>query len=233
MVTTPLAMNALGFRYSTMANVVTVHALGMYVPGFLTGDVIRACGSARVLCAGAVVYTLMVASGLSVSLIASPAAGPAAGSAAGAGGGVWDDDCGSGSGAEAPAASGGGPNPSDTSWVSDWGGSSGPFFGEQRPTQRQPRHRAQLTTTPQLTWAQLTTAPQLTPAQLTTTPRSTVVGSGTLLAAGVGWNLVFTTGSTMLVEVVARIDVPRAQGVYQLTPRCHERHTAETPPAPD
>ena len=71
----------------------------------------------------------------------------------------YRNDSSSGSGA-------GWRNPHDDSWVSDWGSSSGPFFG-------------------------------------------------TLLLAGVGWNLVFTTGSTMLVEAVSAIDRPKAQGISE------------------
>ena len=38
---------------------------------------------------------------------------------------------------------------------------------------------------------------------------------GTLFLAGLGWNLVFTSGSAMLVEVVPKKDIPRAQGVSE------------------
>lgn len=38
---------------------------------------------------------------------------------------------------------------------------------------------------------------------------------GTLFLAGLGWNLVFTSGSAMLVEVVSKKDIPRAQGVSE------------------
>jgi MFS family permease len=37
----------------------------------------------------------------------------------------------------------------------------------------------------------------------------------TLFLAGLGWNLVFTSGSAMLVEVVPKKDIPRAQGVSE------------------
>jgi len=66
---------------------------------------------------------------------------------------------------DSSSGSGAGRNPHDL-WFSDWGSSSGPFFG-------------------------------------------------TLLLAGVGWNLVFTTGSTMLVEAVSAIDRPKAQGISE------------------
>lgn len=38
---------------------------------------------------------------------------------------------------------------------------------------------------------------------------------GTLFLAGLGWNLAFTSGSAMLVEVVPAKDIPRAQGVSE------------------
>lgn len=54
MVTMPLAMNELGFSYGTIANVVTVHALGMYIPGFVTGMTLPfpslPCVRPRIMC---------------------------------------------------------------------------------------------------------------------------------------------------------------------------------------
>jgi len=48
MVAMPVVMHGLGFDYTVIANVVTVHALGMYVPGFVTGELIRATSTAVV-----------------------------------------------------------------------------------------------------------------------------------------------------------------------------------------
>ena len=107
MVAMPVVMAGLEFEYTTIADVVTVHALGMYVPGFITGELIRASSTASVMFAGALVYLGAVIVGLS--------------------------------------------------------GVTGPHF------------------------------------------------FGTLFLAGLGWNFVFTSGSAMLVEVVAKKDIPRAQ----------------------
>jgi MFS family permease len=127
MVAMPVVMSGLSFHYTTIADVVTVHALGMYVPGFVTGELIRVSSTARVMMVGALVYLGAVIVGLS-------------------------------------------------------GVTGAHFFG-------------------------------------------------TLFLAGLGWNLVFTSGSAMLVEVVPKKDIPRAQGVSESMTIVRIHIPISTPPA--
>ena len=127
MVAMPVVMSGLSFHYTTIADVVTVHALGMYVPGFVTGELIRVSSTARVMTVGALVYLGAVIVGLS-------------------------------------------------------GVTGAHFFG-------------------------------------------------TLFLAGLGWNLVFTSGSAMLVEVVPKKDIPRAQGVSESMTIVRIHIPISTPPA--
>ena len=53
MTATPLAMIACAHRFDDAATVIQWHALGMFVPSFFTGNLIRRFGTARVMAAGA------------------------------------------------------------------------------------------------------------------------------------------------------------------------------------
>lgn len=61
MVATPLAMVGCGFDFAQSAEVIRWHVLGMFVPSFFTGGLIRRFGTLRVIATGAV---LLVACGL-------------------------------------------------------------------------------------------------------------------------------------------------------------------------
>ncbi|MBI5164081.1 MAG: MFS transporter [Magnetospirillum sp.] len=54
MVATPLAMVGCGFTFNDSAEVIRWHVLGMFVPSFFTGTLIRRFGVRRVIAAGAV-----------------------------------------------------------------------------------------------------------------------------------------------------------------------------------
>jgi MFS family permease len=58
MVSTPLAMDGCGFEFSDSSTVLTFHILGMYVPSFFTGHLIRRFGVLRIMALGAVVIML-------------------------------------------------------------------------------------------------------------------------------------------------------------------------------
>jgi len=55
MVSTPLAMDGCGFSFADASTVIQWHILGMYVPSFFTGQLIRRFGVLKVMAAGAVV----------------------------------------------------------------------------------------------------------------------------------------------------------------------------------
>ena len=54
MVASPLAMAGCGFAFADVAEVLRWHVLGMFVPSFFTGSLIRRFGELRVITAGAV-----------------------------------------------------------------------------------------------------------------------------------------------------------------------------------
>jgi MFS family permease len=65
MVSTPLAMKGCGFVFSESAEVIQWHVLGMYVPSFFTGSLIRRFGVERVMAVGAV--AIMAAAAVNLS----------------------------------------------------------------------------------------------------------------------------------------------------------------------
>eukprot|EP01052_Picozoa_sp_SAG31_P045884 SAG31_NODE_8558_length_1431_cov_0.777027_1_plen_395_part_00 len=132
MCTTPLAMSASGFSYADIANVVTLHALGMYVPGFVTGELIRLCSPAVILSIGSLCYVCMVACGLTVlphhhcESLAHHHCG-------------WSSESGSlphhhhhGWSSESGSDSNDGSPCHAADRSSDWGGSAAPVFGTLR-----------------------------------------------------------------------------------------------------
>jgi MFS family permease len=58
MTATPLAMVACGHSFSDSARVIQWHALGMFVPSFFTGQLMRALGVLRVMALGAVLIVI-------------------------------------------------------------------------------------------------------------------------------------------------------------------------------
>ncbi len=64
MTATPLAMQSCGFDFGQTAFVLQLHVLGMYLPSFVTGDIIRRVGERNVLLAGVACYALTLAIGL-------------------------------------------------------------------------------------------------------------------------------------------------------------------------
>jgi MFS family permease len=65
MTVTPLAMVACGHDFHDAARVIQWHALGMFVPSFFTGDLIRRVCALRVMAAGAALLAACVAVALS------------------------------------------------------------------------------------------------------------------------------------------------------------------------
>ncbi|MDD5296162.1 MAG: MFS transporter [Rhodocyclaceae bacterium] len=65
MAATPLAMDVCGFPFGDVAFVLQWHVLGMYVPSFFTGNLIRRFGVLPVLLVGAVLMLACIALGLS------------------------------------------------------------------------------------------------------------------------------------------------------------------------
>jgi MFS family permease len=55
MTATPLAMHHHGFQFEHSAFVIQLHALGMFLPGFFTGDLIKRFGTIRILLIGAMI----------------------------------------------------------------------------------------------------------------------------------------------------------------------------------
>jgi MFS family permease len=70
MVATPLAMSFCAHPYSAAAIVIAWHVVGMYAPGFVTGDLIRRFGVISVIVAGVVLMACCVAVALSGDTIA-------------------------------------------------------------------------------------------------------------------------------------------------------------------
>lgn len=52
MTSTPLAMQACGFTFDASATVIQLHILGMFLPSFFTGNLVKKFGSIRVILAG-------------------------------------------------------------------------------------------------------------------------------------------------------------------------------------
>ncbi|MCB9928846.1 MAG: MFS transporter [Alphaproteobacteria bacterium] len=52
MTSTPLAMQACGFAFNDSATVIQLHILGMFVPSFFTGSLVRRFGSIRIILVG-------------------------------------------------------------------------------------------------------------------------------------------------------------------------------------
>src|SRR4029453_600009 len=52
---TPLAMLACGFTFSESASVIPAHIVGMFLPSFLTGHLIRRFGVLRIIAAGGLI----------------------------------------------------------------------------------------------------------------------------------------------------------------------------------
>jgi MFS family permease len=65
MVATPLAMVGCGFTFSDSAEVIRWHVLGMFVPSFFTGSLIRRFGVLRVIAAGGALLLAALAINLS------------------------------------------------------------------------------------------------------------------------------------------------------------------------
>lgn len=61
MTATPLAMVGCGFSFSQSANVIQLHVLGMFLPGFFTGRLIKRFGTTQVLLAGAALLLACIA----------------------------------------------------------------------------------------------------------------------------------------------------------------------------
>jgi MFS family permease len=60
MTATPLAMKVCGFGYPEAADVIKWHVVGMFAPGFFTGNLIRRFGALRIMFAGCVLMFLTV-----------------------------------------------------------------------------------------------------------------------------------------------------------------------------
>ena len=52
----PLAMSARGIGYPAIANTISVHAVAMFLPGLVTGDVIKRTSCAAVMGLGVLLY---------------------------------------------------------------------------------------------------------------------------------------------------------------------------------
>ncbi len=70
MVATPLAMSFCSHPYSAAAMVIAWHVVGMYAPGFFTGDLIKRFGVIGVICAGVALIACSIAVALSGDTIA-------------------------------------------------------------------------------------------------------------------------------------------------------------------
>jgi len=64
MVATPLAMVGCGFAFSDSTEIIRWHVLGMFVPSFFTGGLIRRHGVLRIIAAGAVLLAVSLACNL-------------------------------------------------------------------------------------------------------------------------------------------------------------------------
>jgi MFS family permease len=60
MTATPLAMHSHGYHFEQSAFVIEIHALGMFLPGFFTGDLIKRFGTIRILMLGAFIMLLCI-----------------------------------------------------------------------------------------------------------------------------------------------------------------------------
>ena len=65
MTATPLAMHHNGFHFEQSALVIELHALGMFLPGFFTGNLINRFGTIRILLIGAL--TMLVCIGINLN----------------------------------------------------------------------------------------------------------------------------------------------------------------------
>ena len=61
MVSTPLAMQGCGFDFSDSSTVIVLHIMGMYVPSFFTGNLVRRFGVLPIMAVGAVVTMVAAA----------------------------------------------------------------------------------------------------------------------------------------------------------------------------
>ena len=61
MTATPLAMGGCGFSFEQSANVIQLHVLGMFLPGFFVGNLIKRFGTTRILLFGAVLLLAAIA----------------------------------------------------------------------------------------------------------------------------------------------------------------------------
>src|SRR5262249_48144258 len=64
MASTPLQMLFCGFGVNASADVIRAHSIAMFLPGFVTGRVIQRFGPHPVICAGALLTALCVATNL-------------------------------------------------------------------------------------------------------------------------------------------------------------------------
>jgi len=60
MTATPLAMDRCGYLFSSTANVIQWHVLGMYLPSFFTGHLIRRLGEVRLMFGGALIMLVCI-----------------------------------------------------------------------------------------------------------------------------------------------------------------------------
>jgi MFS family permease len=60
MTATPLAMDRCGYAFSSAANVIEWHVLGMYLPSFFTGQLIRRFGEVRLMLCGAIIMLVCI-----------------------------------------------------------------------------------------------------------------------------------------------------------------------------
>ena len=57
----PLAMTARGIEYPAIAGTISAHAVAMFLPGLVTGDIIRRTSCATVMAAGVLLYGCTIA----------------------------------------------------------------------------------------------------------------------------------------------------------------------------
>lgn len=60
MTSTPLAMHRHGFSFTDSTLVIELHVLGMFVPSFVTGHLIRRCGYTVMICAGCLLMLVCI-----------------------------------------------------------------------------------------------------------------------------------------------------------------------------
>lgn len=61
MTSTPLAMQACGFDFNSSATVIQVHILGMFVPSFFTGNLVKRFGAIQIILVGILINIICVA----------------------------------------------------------------------------------------------------------------------------------------------------------------------------